>query len=507
MKKMIISFVSLALVFILNSSYTAHAQGTAFVYQGSLTSSGAPANGTYDFTFTLYTTNLTGVPIAGPVTNSAIAVSNGLFSATIDFGNVFTGESNWLAIAVSTNGANAFTTLAPRQQLLPVPYAITAANLSGVVSSAQLPYIALTNNESAVTLAGNFSGNGSGLYNIPNSALPSNLITNNEYNVYLSGSFSGNGSGLYNISNSALPSNLITNNEYNVYLSGSFSGNGSGLYNIPNSALPSNLITNNEYNVYLAGSFSGNGSGLYNIANSALPSNLITNNEYNVYLSGSFSGNGSGLYNIPNSALPSNLITNNEYNVYLSGNFSGDGSGLYNISPSALPTDVLTNNEYNVNLSGQFSGNGNGLNSLNSANLSGTIPQANLGTNGVYTPTIGNGSSNFTTSTQSGYYALFGNLIYFEAWIKWTGKNGVAINPVVVSLPPGYPVASARAVFSIGWVTGITNSTQILAFSPNGNTTVSLVSLSTNGVAPVSIPVTNCGNTGEIQITGTYRWQ
>ncbi len=45
------------------------------------------------------------------------------------------GDSNWLEIAVSTNGANNFTTLAPRQQLTPAPYAITAENLSGVVGN------------------------------------------------------------------------------------------------------------------------------------------------------------------------------------------------------------------------------------------------------------------------------------------------------------------------------------------------------------------------------------
>ena len=81
------------------------AQGTAFTYQGRLNSGGAPASGSYDLTFSLFSTNASGVAIAGPVTNSATAVTNGLFTTTIDFGaGVFTGTSNWLEIAVRTNG-------------------------------------------------------------------------------------------------------------------------------------------------------------------------------------------------------------------------------------------------------------------------------------------------------------------------------------------------------------------------------------------------------------------
>src|ERR1039458_7465706 len=81
------------------------AQGTAFTYQGRLNSSGSPANGSYDLAFTLYTTNTTGIAWAGPVTNTAVAVSNGLFTTLVDFGpGAFIGRSNWLEFAVSTNG-------------------------------------------------------------------------------------------------------------------------------------------------------------------------------------------------------------------------------------------------------------------------------------------------------------------------------------------------------------------------------------------------------------------
>src|SRR5579871_5381558 len=107
----------------------AAAQGTAFTYQGRLIDGTNAANGSYDLSFTLYD-DATNGDVLGSVTNYATAVSNGLFFVTLDFGpGVFTGaSSNWLDIAVTTNGGSVFTELTPRQQVLPVPYAIRAGS-------------------------------------------------------------------------------------------------------------------------------------------------------------------------------------------------------------------------------------------------------------------------------------------------------------------------------------------------------------------------------------------
>jgi hypothetical protein len=113
------------------------AQGTAFTYQGRLNNSSGPVSGAYDVMFTLFSTNITGSAIAGPITNSAIAVSNGLFTTPVDFGaGVFSSTgSNWLEIAVRATGSGSFSTLAPRQQLTPTPYAISAENLASVIQN------------------------------------------------------------------------------------------------------------------------------------------------------------------------------------------------------------------------------------------------------------------------------------------------------------------------------------------------------------------------------------
>ena len=211
-------------------------QGTAFVYQGQLGSSGNPVSGNYNFKFTLYTAVTNGTPASGSLTNYNIAVNNGLFTTTLDFGpNIFTGSSLWLQIGVCTNTTTNFTILQPLQPVLPTPYAIfanSASNLVGVVAASQLtgtlPATAFTGYTNTVSLtnganlfAGSFSGNGAGVTNVSvtnlvgvlaDSQLPTNTAflnsnqtftanntfngANNFTNLYgnsFSGSFYGNG--------------------------------------------------------------------------------------------------------------------------------------------------------------------------------------------------------------------------------------------------------------------------------------------------------------------------
>jgi hypothetical protein len=152
----------LALAFTFNHQLsTAHAQGTAFTYQGRLSAGGNPASGVYDLSFALYDAASGGTQHGLTVSATAVGVTNGLFTVTLDFGNQFSGSALWLDISVRTNGAVNYTELSPRQPLTPTPYAITAENLdgtlpasqlSGTVPLAQIPSAVVTNNESAVTL-------------------------------------------------------------------------------------------------------------------------------------------------------------------------------------------------------------------------------------------------------------------------------------------------------------------------------------------------------------------
>src|SRR5258706_4907750 len=118
----------LFLPILIAAGFSALAQGTIFTYQGRLDFQGVPASGTYDRTFVLYGTDTGGTALAGTLTNTATAVTNGLFTVPIDFGNQYDGSPRWLEIAERTNGGGAFTTLAPRQQLTATPYAIYASS-------------------------------------------------------------------------------------------------------------------------------------------------------------------------------------------------------------------------------------------------------------------------------------------------------------------------------------------------------------------------------------------
>lgn len=103
------------------------AQGTAFTYQGRLTDGTGPATGTYDLRFSIHDAASGGHAVAGPIVHSPVSITDGLFTATLDFGgNAFTGEPRWLEIAVRPHGTAAFTPLASRQPLTPTPYALRA---------------------------------------------------------------------------------------------------------------------------------------------------------------------------------------------------------------------------------------------------------------------------------------------------------------------------------------------------------------------------------------------
>ena len=178
---------------LLASTHHATAQGNAFTYQGRLNSGGSPASGTYNLTFTLFGTNTGGVPAAGPVSVDNVIITNGLFTVPVDFGpGVFTGTNDWLEIGVATNGGS-FSTLAPRQELTPTPYAIyaeavTASGISGTYANP------VTFNNGADMFDGTFYGE----------FLGGNFIGGN-----FSGQFLGDGSGLINLNASQLASGTV----------------------------------------------------------------------------------------------------------------------------------------------------------------------------------------------------------------------------------------------------------------------------------------------------------
>ncbi len=219
------------------------AQGTAFSYQGRLNDTGAPANAAYDFRFAVYDAGTNGNQISLPVTNSAVAVSNGLFTVTLDFGpDIFTGASRWLDIAVRAAGGTNFTTLAPRQPVLPVPYAIFstgASNLLGTVAASQL-----TGTVPSSQIAGTYSN-------------PVNFT--NGGNSF-AGAFAGNGAALTNLSATQLTAGTVADARLSAnvpLLTANQTFTGANNFTGANSFNGANSFTNRANN--FTGSFFGNG--------------------------------------------------------------------------------------------------------------------------------------------------------------------------------------------------------------------------------------------------------
>jgi len=145
---------SLACLLLFGGALHAAPLGTAFTYQGRVLVSGVAYTGTCDFSFSLWDAMGTGSPPTGgslaavPVGPTAIPVSSGLFTATLDFGaNAFNSQARFLQIAVGCPSGSSAVALAPRQEVKPAPYALA------------LPFVRSTSGAASPNIVGGSSSN------------------------------------------------------------------------------------------------------------------------------------------------------------------------------------------------------------------------------------------------------------------------------------------------------------------------------------------------------------
>src|SRR5438477_2317185 len=122
---------SLVVALLLMSSALASAQTTVFTYQGRLNDGGSAANGVLDMQFKLYDAAdpSAGAQIGSTITNSNVALTNGIFTVRLDFGaSALPGANRFLEVGVRRTSSDPYTVLAPRQQVTSAPYAIRSAN-------------------------------------------------------------------------------------------------------------------------------------------------------------------------------------------------------------------------------------------------------------------------------------------------------------------------------------------------------------------------------------------
>lgn len=120
---------------------------TTFTYQGTLFDGNAPANGFYDFDFFLYDAATNGT-LQGQILKNNVQVLNGyLVINDMDFGDAFKGDRQWLQIDMRPHANfGRYTTLLPRVELQPTPYALSLRPGATVTGNPGNPILSLTGN-------------------------------------------------------------------------------------------------------------------------------------------------------------------------------------------------------------------------------------------------------------------------------------------------------------------------------------------------------------------------
>ena len=443
----------------------AHAQSTAFTYQGRLNDGAGAATGSYDLTFALFDAANSGVQQGLILTNSSTAVTNGLFTVSLDFGNQFPGANRWLEIGVRTNGNGLFATLSPRQPLASTPYAIqaaranavAAANITGSMALAQLPAGVVTNGGA---ISGTFTGNGAGITGLNpgnlgagtaginisgNAATATSAISAGTAGT--AGSFSGLLGGDVTGTQGATQVGSVGGETAANVASGARAANGAQVGNGVGTLVKRDGSGNFSAGT-ITGSLTGNASSATTAGTAGLATNVVNGiGITNAFITNSvFAGNGAGLTNLSVNAaqvtgtiglgqLPAGLVTNGGA---ISGTFTGNGAGITGLNPGNLGAGTAGIN---------ISGNAATATSATSAGTAGTATTAltaGLATNLV--DGIGITNAFITNSVFAGNGAGLTNLSVSAAQL--TGTIGLG------QLPVGVVTNGASGVNFSGTFTG-----------------------------------------------------
>jgi hypothetical protein len=131
--------------------------GTAYTYQGRLIEGDEAGDGLYDFAFKLFDDPCTGTQQGSTFIIDDLDVIDGYFTAELDFGAAFDGNARWLEIDVRSGASvGPYTTLIPRQEVTPTPYALYAqkaqdANTVDGLHGTDLAPIIHSHNASSIT--------------------------------------------------------------------------------------------------------------------------------------------------------------------------------------------------------------------------------------------------------------------------------------------------------------------------------------------------------------------
>lgn len=221
-------YAALAILLTINLG---QAQTSSFTYQGRLTESAAPANGTYEMQFSLWTAANGGTQVGTTILNNNVNVAGGVFTVDLDFatGPFNTGADRFLEIAVrKPTDPPGYTTLTPRQQLATVPFAIRsqsaalADSLGCVLCVTDGQIVGIGSSKITGVLQVNQGGTGSATQNFVD--LSTAQIVNGAKTFT---SLQGSGSGLTNLSPSNITAGTATINVNGIAARAAISAAGS----------------------------------------------------------------------------------------------------------------------------------------------------------------------------------------------------------------------------------------------------------------------------------------
>jgi hypothetical protein len=395
-----------------------------------------------------------------------------------------------------------------------VGYQALYANMNGFGNAANGAYALYNNTNGAFNVANGMMAilaNRSGSYNVANGGWALSANTTGGENVaegHQALSSAPADTGVVAIGFEALQNDNSTGNEY-----GTFSGlsentgvgfqalrmntNGQGNTALGFQALVTNMVSFNT--AVGTSALQANGAGAGNTAVGAYALQVDPGDSANTAIGyAALDSNTNGTDNIAIGALAGFQLTSGSGNIYIGNNGQTTDNYAIRIGSQGIQTTTVIAGIYGASLS---SGEGATPVFIDNAGHLGTS-----GANNSFTPTIGDSTHNFTTSQSTGYYTVVGNLVCFEIWLKWSSQgSAVAGNNLRISLPMA--VVSPRAAFSLGYIEGVSFNSQLNAGSNGGLSYLMLYSLSNIGAAPATVHVGDCGSIGEIQVTGSYRWQ
>ena len=249
------------------------AQGTAFTYQGRVNQNAAPFSGSVELLFTLWDAATNGTQQAATTpTSTVVTATNGLFVALVDFGAAFPATNRWLQIELRTV-IGPFTTVWPRQQLTPTPYAIYSAKAGAATTATTATSAASAT--TAINFSGSLAGDVTGTQGATVVATVGGQTAANVASGVSAANAATSANTVSTIVKRDASGNFSAGTITATSLKGAFTGDGSALTNLPLTALKAVPLTNGQGGVTLTGTFNGNGGGLTNVTVAPPPVGMV----------------------------------------------------------------------------------------------------------------------------------------------------------------------------------------------------------------------------------------